>query len=294
MAEISYKRRFGDRKDGRLLRTLAPFYKFTPFIMKDRNDSSNYFADKIEITETDRWLRAKRSEGYKGLGYLHLFIAAYVRVVAMRPALNRFVSGQRIYARHGMEVVLTVKRSLSSDATETTIKVPFEATDTIFDVYRKMNEKIDAVKADDGENNTEQVARILGRLPRLVLKFAVWFLNLMDYFGLVPASLLAASPFHGSMIITDMGSLGVPPIYHHLYNFGNLPLFISFGVKRRAVELDSSGRPEERKYVDYKVVMDERICDGYYYSSAFKYLKYYLRNPSLLELPPESVEEDVF
>ena len=289
-----YQRRFGDRKEGRLLRSLDAFTKFTPFIMKSRNDASNQFTDKVEVSELERWLRAKRSEGWKGLGMLHVFVAAYVRVVSARPAVNRFVSGQRIYARNNIEVVMAVKRTLTTEGSETTIKIPLDPTDTVFDVYRKMNEKIDEIKTDDGEgNNTEQVANALGKLPRIVLRFALWLINLLDYFGLLPMSLLDASPFHGSMIITDLGSLGIPPVYHHIYNFGNLPVFLAFGAKRREVELDKGGQPVERKYMDYTVVSDERICDGYYFATAFKYFKYYLRNPSLLEAPPETVEEDV-
>ncbi|MGI5936834.1 MAG: hypothetical protein ACOX7I_08550 [Oscillospiraceae bacterium] len=293
MGNARYKRRFGDRAEGRQIRSLSAFYKFTPYIMKTRNDACNYFSDSVEITETDRWLRQKRAEGYKGMGFLHLFVATYVRIVAQRPAINRFISGQRIFARHNIEVVLTVKRALTSEADETTIKAVFDPTDTVFDVYRKLNEKIDEIKANDGENNTEQVAAALFKLPGIVLKFAIWFFNLMDYFGLLPKALLDASPFHGSMIITDIGSLGIPSIYHHLYNFGNLPVFLSFGAKRKAVELDKDGQPVERKYIDFCATVDERICDGYYYATAFKYLKYYLNNPWLLETPPEKVEEDI-
>ena len=289
-----YKRRIGDRRDGRLLRSLDAFTKFIPFIMKTRNDASNQFMDKVEVTELDRWLRAKRVEGWKGLGMLHVFVAAYVRVVSSRPAVNRFVSGQRIYARNNIEVVMAVKRSLTDDGSETTIKILLDPNDTVFDVYRKMNAKIDEIKADDGEgNNTEQVANALCKLPRIVLRFAIWLLNLLDYFGLLPQSLLDASPFHGSMIVTDLGSLGIPPVYHHIYNFGNLPVFLAFGAKHRDVELDKTGTPVERKYMDYTVVTDERICDGYYFATSFKYFKYYLRNPELLESPPETVEEDV-
>lgn len=294
MSDIVYKRRFGDRKEGRLLRSLTPFYKFIPYIMFKKNDACNQFEDSVEITEVEKWLRDKRQEGWKGMGILHLFIAAYVRTVSHCPGLNRFVSGQKIFARDNIEVVLTVKRALTSDAEETTIKVIFEPTDTIFDVYRKLSEKVDEIKANDGENNTEQVAGTLIKLPGLLLKFAMWLLNLLDYFGLLPKCLLDASPFHGSMIITDLGSIGIPPIYHHLYNFGNLPLFIAFGAKRRAYELDKTGLPVERKYVDYKVVMDERTIDGIAYATAFKYLKYYMKNPAALEVPPEKVEEDVF
>lgn len=294
MPNTEYKRRYGDRRDGRQIRSIAPLYKMMPYILRNRSDSQNSFCDSVEITEIDRYLRAKRAEGYKGLGMLHLFIATYVRAVAMRPGLNRFIAGQRIYAHHEIKVCMMVKRTLSSDSNETAIKVTFEPTDTIFDVYNKMSEKIDEIKADTGENDTEQLAANLFKLPGLLLKFAVGLLTLMDYFGILPSAIMDASPFHGSMIITDMGSLGIPPIYHHLYNFGHLPLFLSFGAKRNVVELDKTGTPVERKYVDYKAVMDERICDGHYYSTAFKYLKYYLKNPALLEIPPETVEEDIF
>ena len=294
MAELNNKRRLGDRKEGRLLRSLAPFYTFIPFIMRTRNDACNYFTDKIEVTEIDRYLRRKRTEGYKGMGMLYLMIAAYIRVIAIKPGLNRFIAGQRIFARNNIEVVMAVKRGLAEDASETTIKVEFSPKDTIYDVYRKMNEKIDEIKADDGENNTEQVAAALCKLPRFLLRFALAIIKALDYYGLLPMSLLNASPFHGSMIITDVASLGIPPIYHHLYNFGNLPVFVAFGAKRHALELDNDGRPVDRKYIDYTVVTDERICDGYYYASAFKYMKYYLRNPELLETPPEKVAEDVF
>ena len=292
--DIVYKRRFGDRKEGRLLRSLNPFCKFIPYIMCKKNDACNQFEDSVEITEVEKWFREKRQEGWKGIGMLHLMIAAYVRTVSQCPGLNRFVSGQKIYARNNIEVVMAVKKTLTADGDETTIKIVFEPTDTVFDVYRKLNEKVDEIKASDGDNGTEAAAAVLGKLPGLLLKFAIWFFNLLDYFGLLPKMLLDVSPFHGSMIITDLGSVGIPPIYHHLYNFGNLPLFIAFGAKRRVYELDKTGTPVERKYVDYKAVMDERIIDGLAYANAFKYLKYYMKNPAALEQPPETVVEDVF
>lgn len=294
MSEVVYKRRLGDRKEGRQLRSLAPLYKFIPYIMAKKNDASNQFADSVEITGLESWFRERRQQGWKGIGMLHVFIAAYIRTVAQCPGLNRFVSGQKIFARRNIEIVMAVKRAMSTEADESMIKVEFEPTDTIYDVYRKLNEKIDEIKADSDDNSTDRVAASLGKLPGLFLKFALWLINLLDYFDLLPQALLNASPFHGSMIITDLGSLGIPPIYHHLYNFGNLPLFISFGAKRRVYELDKSGAPVEHKYVDYKVVMDERTVDGMYYAGALKYLKYYLKNPSALELPPEKVAEDVF
>ena len=289
-----YKHRFGDRKDGRLLRSLPAFAKFMPYIMPTRNDGCNNYEESFEVSAVDRRLRQLRVSGYKGIGILHFIIAAYVRGLSMLPGVNRFIAGRRICARNSIEVVLTVKRSLSIDATETTIKVKFEPTDTITDVYRKMTEKIDEIKANDGNNNTEDVAEALTKAPRFLLRFAILILRIMDYFGWLPEALTDASPFHGSMIITDMGSLRIGPIYHHLYNFGTLPVFIAFGAKRHAYELDRHGNMVDNKYVDMKFVLDERTVDGHYYSQFMQAMRYIFQHPEILETPPSKVVEDVF
>lgn len=289
-----YKRRFGDRKEGRLLRSLPAFAKFVPFIMPTRNDACNQYEESFEVSDVDRRLRKLRVDGYKGIGILHFIIAAYIRGVSMLPGMNRFVVGRRIYARDNIEVVMTVKRSLAIDATETTIKVVFEPTDTIFDVYRKMSEKIDEIKTVEGNNNTEDVAEAMCKAPRFLLRFALTILRIMDYFGWLPQSLLDASPFHGSMIITDLGSLRIGPIYHHIYNFGTLPVFISFGAKRHAYELDRHGNMVDRKYVDCKFVMDERTVDGHYYAQFLQAFLYICLHPEIVETPPSKVVEDVF
>lgn len=289
-----YKRRFGDRKEGRLLRSLPAFAKFVPFIMPTRNDACNQYEESFEVSDVDRRLRKLRVDGYKGIGILHFIIAAYIRGVSMLPGMNRFVVGRRIYARDNIEVVMTVKRSLAIDATETTIKVVFEPTDTIFDVYRKMSEKTDEIKTVEGNNNTEDVAEAMCKAPRFLLRFALTILRIMDYFGWLPQSLLDASPFHGSMIITDLGSLRIGPIYHHIYNFGTLPVFISFGAKRHAYELDRHGNMVDRKYVDCKFVMDERTVDGHYYAQFLQAFRYICQHPEIVETPPSKVVEDVF
>lgn len=292
MSQTKYRRRLGDRKEGRWLRNLPGLTQFTPYIMRHRNDACNQFAGQIEISETDRWIRAKRAEGYKGLGFMHLFIAAYIRVVSQLPGVNRFVSGQRIFARNDIIINMMVKHGTALDAEETCAKVVFEPTDTIYDVYRKMNAAIEEIRSSDN-SGTEDFANLTTKLPRFVLKFVIWLLRVMDYFDWIPASLLGISPFHGSMMITDLGSLGIQPVYHHLYNFGNLPVFFAFGAKRHEITVDRHGLPVERKYIDYKIVCDERIVDGQYYAAAFKYLKYYTKNPSELEYPPETVVEDI-
>lgn len=289
----SSRRRMGDRKEGRLVRSLPGFAKFIPFIMPQRNDRFIHYEESFEVTELDRCLRKLRVEGYKGIGFLHFMIAAYVRGVSRLPGVNRFVVGRRIYARRNVEVVMTVKRALTVESTETVIKVVFEPTDTVLDVYRKMNEKIDEIKSSEENNGTEDFADFVARLPRFLLRFAIMLLRIGDYFGWLPTSLLNISPFHGSMVITDLGSLRIGPVYHHIYNFGTLSTFIAFGAKRHAYELNRQGQMVDKKYVDCKFVLDEGIVDGHYWAQFLQAYRYMFAHPEMLLSPPSRVVEDI-
>lgn len=286
-------RRFGDRKDGRRVRTLSPMSYVTPYIMRTRNDAQNYFEDSFDITETDKFLRELRKQGYKSISILHIIMAAYIRVVASRPGVNRFISGQKIFHRNTIEVNMAVKKELSLEAPDTMVKARFEPTDTLFDVYENFNSIVEQATAEDSNTDFDKVAKALTLMPGLIFRFAVNVLYFLDYFGWLPQMLLDISPFHGSMIITSMGSLGISPIYHHLYNFGNLPVFISYGQKYHKHVMNAEGVVEKRTFIDIKAVVDERICDGYYYASAFKLVKKYVTSPALLKNPPETVIEDI-
>ncbi len=287
------KRRFGDRRDGRRVRTLPPMAYLEPYIMRTRNDAQNQFEDSFDITETDKFMRELRKQGYKNMSVLHVILAAYIRTIATRPGINRFISGQKIYHRNAIEVNMTVKKEMSLESPDTMVKVFFEPTDTIIDVYNKFNAVVEEATAEGSNTDFDKIAKSLAAIPGLIFRGAMSFLFFLDYFDMLPKALLDISPFHGSLIITSMGSLGIPPIYHHLYNFGNLPAFISYGRKYHKNVMNVSGDMENHTFVDIKVVCDERICDGYYYASAFKLVKKYVTSPALLMTPPETIIEDI-
>ncbi len=280
-------------REGRKLKTLPPMNMVSPFIMVNRIGSSNYFSDRIEITAADEYIKKKRAEGLKGFGMLHLFLAAYVRTVSQRPGINRFIRGQRAYARNNIEIDMTIKKELKLDAPETCIKAEYNPGDTADDIYRIFTKLVDDYKNTDDESNFDATAKVLRYIPAFFLKFVIFLFKFLDYFGMLPRALTKVSPFHGSMFITSMGSLGIPPIYHHLYDFGNLPVFVSYGKKYEENSIDSDGTVVKHKYVDFTVVTDERICDGHYYASAFKYLMGIMKNPSVLDTPPEKIVEDI-
>ena len=289
-----YHPTWGDRTDGRRIRTLPAMSMVTPYIMVERQDASNLIADSIEITPVERYIRAKRKEGYSSFGIVHVLLACYCRGIAKYPAINRFLSGQKIYSRgDDIQFCMTIKKEMSTDAPDTVIKLHLTPHDTAIDIYNKMNVEVEKVKNTPLDSDFDNTAGALSLIPGVVLKFVVWLLKLLDYFGLLPKFLLEVSPFHGSVFFTSMGSLGIPPIYHHLYNFGNLPVFCAFGLKRRELEMQEDGTLVQRKYIDLKMTTDERIVDGFYYATFLKYFKRLMRRPEQLDSPPEEVVKDV-
>lgn len=288
-----HKHHHGDRIEGRRLRTLNGMSRFMSYIMPDRNDASNTYADSFDITEVDRYCRMKIKSGMTSFSMLHVLLASYVRVVSQRPGINRFIAGQEVYARHSIDVVMTVKKTMSIDADETCIKVSFEPTDTIDEIYKKFNKVVAESTGENSDTGFDTFSGALKKIPRWIMRLFVWIINKLDYHGKLPLFLLEISPFHGSMIITSMGSLGIKPIYHHIYNFGTLPVFVSYGKKTPVTVYNDDGTISRRKMMDIKVVTDERICDGFYYASAFKLMKKYVENPQQLETPPEQVFEDI-
>ena len=294
-ADGKYHPTWGDRIDGRKVRTLAPMAQITAYFQWERNICSNLFEESFEITHIDRYIRQKRREGLTDFGITHVLLAAYVRGVAKYPQLNRFINGQKVYSRgDDIQYCMVIKKEMTVDSPDTSIKVHLKPTDTAVDVYNKLNAAVESVKAtQELDSNLDSLIMALNLIPSVVLKFTVWFLKLLDYFGMLPKFLLELSPFHGSLFFTSMGSLGIPPIYHHLYDFGNLPVFGAFGCKRKAVEVLEDGTVVPRKYVDVKFVLDERICDGYYYATFFKYYRRLLRNPEILDQPPTEVVQDI-
>lgn len=290
-----YHPTWGDRTDGRRVRTLSPMAQITSYFQVERNTCSNLFEESFEISHVERYIRAKRREGYTDFGITHVLLAAYVRGVAKYPQLNRFISGQKVFSRgEDIQYCMVIKKEMSVDSPDTSIKVHLNPRDTAIDVYNKLNAAVEEVKATQKlDSSLDHLIMYFNLIPSVLLKFTVWSLKFLDYFGLLPRFLLELSPFHGSLFFTSMGSLGIRPIYHHLYDFGNLPVFGAFGMKRKAYEIQEDGSVVQRKYVDVKFVLDERIVDGFYYATFFKYYRRLIAHPELLDFPPEEVVKDI-
>jgi len=286
------KRRFGDRKDGYRLRKADPFFRVIPYIMKERSDAQVFFEDRIYLDQTNVLIRKLRKEGYK-LGFLHVLIASMVRTMSQKPKINRFVRGHKTYARRDISFSLAVKKDMSELSEETTIKVTFEPDDTIYDVVNKINNEINNNKGETDGNDTDKAAKILSIMPGFILNGTMNFFRFLDNRGRLPRFLTNLSPFHSSCFVTDLGSLGIKSVYHHIYNFGTNSIFISFGTRSKEQVVGPDLQVVNKKAMDIKVVVDERVVDGYYFASAIKYAKDIMDNPlCLLEKPNEIVIDD--
>lgn len=285
------RRRLGDRKDGYRLRKADPFFRIIPYIMKDRSDAQVFFEERIYLENPQKIIKQLRKEGYKA-GFLHIVLASMVRVISQKPKINRFVCGKKTYARNEISLSLAIKKDMSEEGEETTIKVRFDPTDTIYDVCDKVNKAIEENKVVDSSNNTDKAAKFFSFLPGFVVSFLVGLIKFMDNRGVLPKFFLDLSPFHSSFFVTDLGSIGIKPVYHHIYNFGTNTIFIAFGVRSKEQVIEEDLSLQHRKAMDLKVVVDERVVDGYYFASAMKLANRIMSKPEILLTPPKEVFVD--
>ncbi len=280
---------FGHRSDGKELKNLSPIFRIIPSVMKERCDAQVYFNQDINITPMENYIAKKAEEGIK-LSILDIIFAGVVRIIAERPQLNRFCVNGRTYARNDLTVSLAIKKSLTDSGEETNIKPYFTGNETLFEVRDILQNMIEENKKVETANSLDKFIGVLNKIPTSFIKFVVGRLIAMDKHGHLPKSIIKLSPFHTSAYITNVGSLGINSIYHHIYNFGTTSLFFAVGKKKTGFVLEDDEIVKER-CVNLAFVGDERICDGYYYASSFRQMTKYFRNPKLLEKPLEEKSE---
>lgn len=281
---------FGRRSDGKELKNVSPIFRLMPCIMKQRDDSQVYFDQDLVIKRMEEYINSKAEENIK-ISIMDIVFAGIVRILAERPKLNRFVINGRIYARNKITLAITIKKSLTDEGDETSVKVDFDGTENIFEVKDKLQSLIAQNKDTSVSNDTDKFAKVLSKIPTGILKFAVGLIKFLDKRGYLPKSIIELSPFHTSAVVTNVGSIGIDSIYHHIYNFGTTSMFFAIGKKKKSYVFEDDEIYKE-KCINLAFVGDERICDGYYYASSFRSLVRYLTHPELLEKNIEKVNVD--
>lgn len=284
---------FHKRPDGRAIKDLEPMQMIMPYVLRTRTDSMNMYEEGFDCVPFDNYIKEKAAEGIE-MTYMDIIIAALVRLVAIRPQLNRFVMNGKIYARPKIWVSFVVHPTLRDESVGTTIKLCFEGTETIFEIAEIIHTAIEneTVKRI-GENGIDQLMRTLmkkipGPLIKLVINTLIW----MDKHNIMPKKVVELSPFHTSFFITNLKSLGINHIFHHTYEFGTTGLFFAMG-KEKMVPAVVGNEIVPRKEIGIGLVSDERFCDGLYFALSLRKLRRFLKNPAVLEQPLDKKLEDV-
>ena len=272
---------FGLRCDGRKLKTLDPLFRVIPHVMKERNDAHVYYTEELPIKYLDDYIARKSEEGIK-MSYMNIIYAAMIRLLAEKPSLNRFIMDGRTYARHDISISLAIKKGMTEESEETNIKLHFTGGENIFEIKEKLDSAIIENKEVTAQNDTDKFVKFLAHIPNWLYKMIVNFLMWLDKHGMMPKAVVELSPFHTSAYLTNLGSLGIEPIYHHIYNFGTVGIFLAMGRKKKTYIYEDDNIVQE-KAICLKWVADERICDGFYYANALKAFYRYLRKPEMLE-----------
>ena len=282
---------FGRRPDGKRLRSQDPIVRFTPYLMPMRCDAQVFLEHKADYEKLSRYIVRKNGEGQK-ITFMQILVAAYVRAISRHPEANRFIFNKQYYVRNNCSVSYTVlKDPQNTDSNETTVRILFDLTDTVFDVRDRMNDAVEKSRATEDGDVVIRLARALLCVPGLAT-LVVTVVKLLDRYGIAPKVLLRELPFYSGMFITNNGSIGLHHPLHHIYNFGDVSLFIGMGTLVKEAFVESDGRTRMRRWLPLGITADERVCSGAHYAQFFFDIMHLLDNPEELETPPEEVHFD--
>ena len=281
---------FGRRHDGRRVKGIDPIVQITPYLMPMRCDAQVFLEHRIDWESATRYIAAQQAKGQR-LTHMQIIIAAYVRAVSQHPEVNRFIFNKQYYSRNNCSVAFTIlKDPQDANSGETTVKIKFDPTDTVYDVRDRFNAAVEASRDVSEANFVDKLVNVLFKVPGLVTVVAS-LVKLLDRYGIAPGVLIDELPFYVGMFITNNASIGLHHVNHHIYNFGNVSLFFGMGLVEKIAVVEN-GVPRMKRFLPMGITADERVCGGAHYAGFFADIVRCMEHPELLEVPPESVKYD--
>ncbi len=288
------KRRFGDRKDATLVRDIDPLHIIMPCMFPNRCDNESYLTETIDLTNINKYIEKQKMDNPESeMKLFHIICAALVKTLVLRPKMNRFVQGKRLFQKNDLSLSFVVKKQFNDKAQEGMVFMNFEDDNTLFDTNKRILNEVHVNRNSKSDSATDSLA-MFSKLPHFVTVLVVKFLNWLDYHGWMPQSICDTDMGYSSVFISNLGSIKLNAAYHHLTNRGTNSIFVVIGEKKKMPFYDENGNVEMRETVQLGLTLDERIADGYYYSKTVKLMKYLLNNPEELEKPAkQEVDYDI-
>lgn len=272
-----------NRVDGVLVGKLSSYRKILPFIMRTRTEASVYLRQDFDMTRTLEYLEEQKAAG-RSIRLFHIFLCAAVRTIALRPELNRFVAGRRLYQRKGIWISFIVKKQLDEKAASTNAKIRFEPDETLSTIGERIDRHLEFARGTE-KTGDEKEMDFFTRLPRWGVQFVCWAFRTLDYWGIAPKGMLRADPLYCSLYVANLGSIGLDAPFHHLYDWGTASFFMVIGKVHKAPAVSADGEPTVKDIACVNFTMDDRVTDGLYSARAIELLKGFVEDPRRLEAP---------
>ncbi len=283
---MQQKKRRGDRRDGRLLRELDALHFITGVIYPNRCDNEAYISETVDLSNINAYL-AEKNKGEDVFKYtmFHLIVNALVKTITLRPKMNRFIANENFYQRNQVSAAFIVKKQFSDEGGEGLAFLRCKEDSTMASLHDDLYRQISSARKEEITDSTSESMDILNKLPRWLSKFAIHVICWLDRHGICPSFLVDSDPYYSSVVLSNVGSIGLNSGYHHLTNWGTCSIFCLIGARKLRPVFNDDGSYEMRDTVQLGLTIDERLADGYYYAKSIKLFKYLLQNPALLERP---------
>jgi len=284
---MEYKKRFGDKKDGRLIRgdELDTNHFVMPLVWPRRTDNEAFISELLDLTNVDKYIEEKNKNNTNNrISIFTIYLAVLGKAFLNRPKMNRFYRNGRLYERYKVSIGFIVKKKMTDDGDEALARVYIDPEDTIDTLALKIKQEIEACRSDKLDKSSDDL-RILMKFPHFIGKLVMNIIKLIDKKSAVPESISASDLFFNSIVVSHLGSIKLHAGYHHLSNWGTNSFFTTLGEKKIRPFYDKDGNMTLKDSIDIGMTIDERIADGFYYSRTISLMKKYLNNPQLLERP---------
>ena len=279
------KKRWGDRKDGKLLRKLDSMHFIMPLIFPNRCDNEAFISQRIDLTNADAYLSKINAENPQFKYTLfHLIVAAMIKCITLRPKLNRFIANKNTYQRNEVSASFVIKKQFSDNSLEGLAFVHAKPDSTLHSIHEDIRRQVQDCRGGKIDSSSDSMD-LFNRMPRFLSKFLVWIVTRLDVHGWVPQSLIETDPYYSSVVLSNLGSIRLQSGYHHLTNWGTNSIFVAVGQIKMRPFFQEDGSFSMKNSIDLGLTIDERLADGYYYSKTVRLLQYLLEHPQTLELP---------
>lgn len=277
------------RRDGTLVPETDPMHLITPHMVPNRCDNEAVLTELFDMTAVEAYLAKKNADGPEfKYTFFHVICAAIAKVLVLRPRMNRFYAGRRLYDRNDILFAFVVKKKFEDNGAEALaiIKVDKDGEiSPVEQIHGKVKDIVYSVRKENKTEGTTEKMGILTKLPRGLLRFVMSFLNWLDYHGKYPTALMKDDPYFASVFVSNLGSIKMHANYHHLVNWGTNSIFVVIGEKKLTPFFQPDGSVQMRDALELGLTIDERIADGVYFAKSIHLLRRLLSQPELLDEP---------